>query len=188
MYLKQLPYFLCLVVGLSSCNEPVPRRPVKVKSGHFFKESAARSKKLLEQEEKQIQQIIAKDTLNTYHHTASGSWFYYDQKTEEEAYSPQTDDLVTMTYNILSLDNDTIYSQTDIGIITYKVDKQELFQGLRNSVKLLKEKETATFLFPSSLAYGYHGDNDKIGISEPLKSTISILKIEKQADKESEIQ
>lgn len=48
--------------------------------------------------------------------------------------------------------------------------------------KLLKEKETATFLFPSSLAFGYHGDNDKIGANIPLKTTISILEIKKQND------
>jgi FKBP-type peptidyl-prolyl cis-trans isomerase len=62
------------------------------------------------------------------------------------------------------------------------VDKQNLFPGLRNSIKLLREGETATFLFPSSMAFGYHGDNNKIGTNIPLKSTITLLKIEKQKD------
>ena len=70
----------------------------------------------------------------------------------------------------------------EVGLSKYKVDKQELFPGLRNSVKLLKENETATFLFPSSLGYGYPGDGDKIGINMPLKSTIAVVKIEKQND------
>ncbi len=82
----------------------------------------------------------------------------------------------------MSFSNDTIYPREEIGIIKYKVDKQELFPGLRNSIKLLKEMETATFMFPSSLAYGYHGDNNKIGINVPIKSTITLLKIEKQQD------
>ena len=82
----------------------------------------------------------------------------------------------------MTFENDTLYSNEDIGIIKYKVDKQELFQGLRNSVKLLKENETATFLFPSSLAYGYHGDDKKIGVSVPIRVTISLLEIEKQND------
>jgi FKBP-type peptidyl-prolyl cis-trans isomerase len=60
------------------------------------------------------------------------------------------------------------------------VDKQELFMGLRDAVKLLKEGERATFLFPSSLAFGYHGDNNKIGTNVPLKSTVTLLKIEQQ--------
>lgn len=173
---------LFLLVVMVSCGGPEPRRPLKVKSGGFFKESVERSKKLLAQEEKMIQEIIQKDTLHEYKPSASGSWFYYEERNERAEYTPKTDDLVTMTYNVIGFDNDTIYSKADIGTLQYKVDKQELFPGLRNSVKLLKEGETATFLFPSSLAYGYHGDNKKIGINVPIKSTLSILKIEKNRD------
>jgi gliding motility-associated peptidyl-prolyl isomerase len=88
-----------------------------------------------------------------------------------------------LSYNILSLNNDTIYSKEEIGTLTYKVDKQELFQGLRDAIKLLKENEKATFLFPSSLAFGYHGDNDRIDSNLPIKSTIEIFKIEQKQDK-----
>ncbi len=174
-------YVACLLcfIGLSSCSGPEPRRPVEVKSGSFFKQSVERSKQLLAQEEKAIQEIIKEDSLQEYTHSASGSWYYFDVKNQHAAYKPQPDDLVTMTYNMVNFNNDTIYSNEDIGMLKYKVDKQELFGGLRNSVKLLKEGETATFLFPSSLAYGYHGDNKKIGINVPVKSTVSILKIEK---------
>ena len=76
--------------------------------------------------------------------------------------------------------NDTIYSQEEIGQLSYKVDKQELFKGLRDAVKILKENEKATFLFPSSLAFGYHGDNERINSNVPIKSTIEILKIKQK--------
>jgi len=147
-----------------------------------MKESVERNKILLAQEEAIIKEIMAKDSLHIYQSSASGSWFYYDIQNEKADYNPKPNDVVTFTYNIVSLDNDTIYSMKELGIQKYKVDKQELFPGLRNSIKLLKEKETATFLFPSSLGYGYHGDNNKIGHNIPLKSTISILNIEKQKD------
>ena len=165
-----------------SCGGPEPRRPIKVRTGSFMKESVERNKILLAQEEGIIKQIMAKDSLHTYHSSASGSWFYYDIQNEKGDYYPKPNDLVTFTYNIVSFDNDTIYSIKELGIQKYKVDKQELFPGLRNRIKLLKEKETATFLFPSSLGYGYHGDNNKIGHNIPIKSTISILDIEKQKD------
>ncbi len=171
-----------MVLGLLSCGGPEPRRPVEVKSGSFFKVSVKRSKELLEKEEKRIQEIIDKDSANQYLHSAAGSWYRLDVVNPEAEYTPQPDDLVVMTYNVVGLNNDTIYTKDDIGVLTYKVDKQELFPGLRNSVKLLKEGETATFLFPSSLAYGYHGDDEKIGVNVPVKVTISILKIEKHRD------
>ncbi len=169
-----------LLIALSSCSGPEPRKPVQTKSGSFFKASVERSRKLLEAEERKIQDIIKNDSLKHYNQSASGSWFHYLAVNDTISYTPQTDDLVVMNYDILTLDNETIYSRKEIGVVTYKVDRQELFQGLRDAVKLLKEHERATFLFPSSLAYGYHGDENKIGSNVPLKATITILQIEKQ--------
>ncbi len=169
---------LCLI--LTACNGPEPRKPIQTKSGSFFKESVERSKKLLQLEEQKIQDIIKIDSLKHYNHTASGSWYHYWSINDSTEYTPKTDDLVVFTYDLLTLDNDTLYSTKDIGVVTYKVDKQELFPGLRNAVVLLKENEKATFLFPSSLAFGYHGDNNRIGTNVPLKSTLTVLKIEKQ--------
>lgn len=173
---------ILLLLGFLSCKGPEPRRPIEVKSGSFFKGSVERSKQLLAKEEKKIQESIGRDTAYQYVQSAAGSWYRLEIANEDAVYTPQPDDLVVLTYNIMDLNNDTIYSKEDIGILTYKVDKQELFPGLRHSVKLLKEGETGTFLFPSSLAYGYHGDNEKIGVNVPIKSTISILKIEKNRD------
>lgn len=173
-----LGILICLL--LTACKEPEPRRPIQTKSGSFFKESVERSKKLLQIEEQKIQDIIKIDSLKHYNHTASGSWYHYWAINDSTEYTPKTDDLVVFTYDLLTLDNDTLYSQDDIGVVTYKVDKQELFSGLRNAVVLLKENEKATFLFPSSIGFGYHGDNNRIGTNVPLKSTVTILKIEKQ--------
>lgn len=173
---------LFIVIICINCGGPEPRRPVEVKSGSFFTTSIERSKQLLKREEERIQEIIKEDTAHEYVHSATGSWYRLDVMNDDTDYTPQPDDLVTLSYNIVGFDNDTLYSTDEIGIITYKVDKQELFPGLRNSVKLLKEGETATFLFPSSLAYGYHGDENKIGVNIPIKSTVSLLKIEKHRD------
>ncbi|MFC2148201.1 gliding motility-associated peptidyl-prolyl isomerase GldI [Bacteroidota bacterium] len=170
------------IVFLIACGETEPRRPVKTKSGSLINASVQRNIELLNQEEQVIKQIIANDTLHHYLASATGSWYFYSAINEESDYTPLSDDLVTLSYNLVSLENDTIYSMEEIGIIKYKVDKQELFPGLRSSVKLLKENETATFFFPSAMAYGYHGDNNKIGPNVALKSTIRILKIDKQKE------
>ncbi len=175
--MKKISLLLCILLGFS-CQEPQPRRPVKVSSGTFIKESAERNRKLLALEEEMIRQVIQKDSLKEYYPTAEGSWYTYDLRNEVVDYTPQTDDLVRFTYDLLTLENDTIYSRGEIGLQTYKVDKQELFPGLRNSIKLLKEGETATFYFPSSLGYGYLGDKNKIGVNVPLKAVITIFEIE----------
>lgn len=171
-----------VLVGLLGCQGPEPRRPVKVNTGSTFRASIERTRALLAKEEQMIQNIIAKDSLHHYLETATGSWYYYNVKEQSEAPTVGPTDWVTLTYNVVTFDNDTLYRMKDIGIRQFRADKLSLFPGLRNSVPLLKERETATFLFPSSLAYGYHGDNQKIGTNVPLKSTLTILKIEKQQD------
>lgn len=172
---------LILLIGIVGCQGPEPRKPVKVNSGSSFKASIERTRAILAHEEQMIQRIIANDSVHTYKQSSAGSWYYYNVK-DEGALSIEPTDLVTLTYNVVSFSNDTIYRMKDIGIKKFLASKLGLFPGLRNSVTMLKENETATFIFPSSLGYGYHGDKDKIGINIPLKSTLTILKIEKQQD------
>lgn len=176
---KTLPLYLLIVLFLS-CEGPQARRPVEVKSGSFLKLSADRNKKLLEQEEAAMDMIASRDSLHEYLSSSSGFRYYYDRALPGDGYRPKPDDLVTLTYNLRTWDEDTLYRQDEIGVIRYKVDKQELFPGLRYGVKLLRQGEAATFLFPSSLSYGYHGDDERIGPNVPLKATVEILKIEPQ--------
>ena len=164
------------------CGEPGARWPVEAKSGSFLKLSAERNRRLLEQEEALMAQLMARDSAHTYLESASGTHFYYEVKAGITGYKPQPDDLVTLRYNLATWNDEPLYTEEEIGTLRYKVDKQELFPGLRNSVKLLQEGETAVFLFPSSLGYGYHGDNDRIGPNLPLKSRITLLKIEKNTE------
>ena len=177
-------YFLVITVLLfiSGCGGPEPRRPVEVKSGSFIRESVERNRALLAQEEQLIKAIISADTTRQYTTTDFGAWYSYTTQNQEDSYQPKEGDIVTMNYDILSLQNDTIYSTEEIGEVLYNVDREEIFNGLRLGVKLLKEGERATFLFPSHLAFGYHGDNDKIGPNVPLKSNVIILKIEQTQD------
>ncbi len=174
--------FIFLAISLVQCGGPEPRRPVEVKTGSFIKESVERNRELLAKEEQLIKAIMESDSLKQFRTTDFGAWYYYDTEVTQDVEMPEANDEITISYNILSLENDTIYSSNEIGNIQIKVDREELFPGLRMGLKLLKKGETATFLFPSHLAYGYHGDNQKIGANIPIKSTVSILEIEKPKD------
>lgn len=173
---------IALLVTAMGCGEPEVRWPVSRQGGSFLKLSAERNKRLLEREQALLDQIIEADSQHTWQTSESGSRYYYLQQVPGDGYTPRPDDLVTLTYDIRTWDNDTIYRETEIGLVRYKVDKQELFPGLRNSVKLLQEGESAVFYFPSSLAFGYHGDQERIGPNLPVQSTLTIIEIEKQSD------
>ena len=96
---------------------------------------------------------------------------------KEATYKPAFGDIVDFTYSLSDIYGKEIYSKEDTKVITYYVDKQELFQGLRQAIKLLKENEEAVFFFPSEIAFGYHGDKEKIGVNKPIRAQVHILKI-----------
>lgn len=171
-----------LLVFALGCGDAEVRWPVTRQGGSFLKLSAERNKRLLEQEQALLDQIIQADSQHTWLSSESGSRYYYLQQAPGDGYTPRPDDLVTLTYDIRTWGNDTIYREAEIGLVRYKVDKQELFPGLRNSVKLLQEGESAVFFYPSSLAFGYHGDQERIGPNLPVQSTLTIINIEKQSD------
>jgi gliding motility-associated peptidyl-prolyl isomerase len=178
--MKILISCLSVLMMLLSCKKQEPRWPVSTRSGSFLKQSAERNRVLLEQEEALMEEIIALDSSVTYLESAFGSPYYFEIKNPDAGYTPQPEDEVSLTYSLFSWANDTLYRQEEIGTISYIVDREALFPGLRQAVKVLQEGETAVFLFPSSLGYGYHGDNNRIGTNMPLKCRLTLLSIKNQ--------
>ncbi|MGS2739766.1 gliding motility-associated peptidyl-prolyl isomerase GldI [Sinomicrobium sp. M5D2P17] len=176
-FTRPLCTLLLSLFMFTGCKEPEARRPVAVKTGEFFRKSVERNKELLEKEQVLIKELIRKDSVHVYRSSPNGYWYYYQQKDSMGAYMPQPDDLILINYDIRYLNDSIIYSKEEIGQVRFKVDKEDLFPGLRTAVKLLKKGETATFMFPSSLAFGYHGDENRIGVNIPVKSTITLLDI-----------
>ena len=77
------------------------------------------------------------------------------------------------------MNGNIIYTELELRPQTYRVDKeQKMMIGLRDGIKLMSKKETVTFLFPSHVAYGYHGDNRRIGHNEPLICTVTLTNFE----------
>lgn len=177
---KKIILFGIILINVVSCSEQEARPPKTRKTGTFIKESANRNKTLIAQEEAIIQNIIQKDTAHTYIASKNGFWYFYEQTIFEEVYTPQKGDTLNFTYDISKIDGNIIYAKEEIGLQQYIVDKQQIISGLRNALRLMKKGETITCLFPSHVAYGYHGDNKKIGTSVPIKSTITLLNIKKE--------
>ncbi|MFM1877571.1 MAG: hypothetical protein RLZZ241_437 [Bacteroidota bacterium] len=167
---------------LLGCKQTEVRWPVSTRSGSFLQISASRNKQLLAEEEAQMAQIIAQDSTHTFYESAIGSPYYYELQVTEGGYTPLPGDRVTLTYNLMTWNNDTLYSESEIGTLHYVVDREALFPGLRQAVKLLQEGETAVFLFPSSMGYGYLGDKNRIGSNVPLKCKVSLFQIEKLSE------
>jgi gliding motility-associated peptidyl-prolyl isomerase len=166
---------LCTV----SCNSPQARLPVTKKSGTFIKESAERNKKLNESEHQIIQDLIKKNDTS-FLRSDSGFYYAYKLQNETDGYTPQFGDLVNFNYNIKDLNGGIIYSEEELQTQNYLMDKQRLFTGLREGLKLMKEGEQVTFIFPSQVAFGYYGDENKIGMNTPIICDVKINSITKK--------
>lgn len=171
-------YFLLFTFCMISCKSPAPRKPVVSKSSTFINESIERNKKIYEKEKVFIENMITKDTVNTYLASESGFWYYYTKKDSVDKPTPLFGNKVSFTYDVTDLNGKAIYSKKDLGLQKYTIDQEELFSGLREGLKLMKTGEEITFIFPSQMAYGFIGDNNRIGINVPIVCNVTLKSID----------
>lgn len=176
--------FMMLLAGLMlfSCKSPEARRPVTQKSGSYINESIERNRKIVAEEEARIRKIIEKDSTHEYISSPNGFWYYYNKKDTTSTKTPEFGDIVEFDYSLQTLDGNNIYTDEEIAPRTYIMDQEQLFSGLRQGLKLMKEGETVTFIFPSHKAFGYYGDKKRIGSDVPVISKVSLMSITEEND------
>ena len=183
MYKKILTYLFFSLTAIISCknnNQSSARKPVSHNKKIGDEKSVNLSKNLKEKEEEYIKKMISTDSIHHYINSGHGFWYYYVKQNIQDSIFPKTGDKVTLNYEIRDLSDNIIYSSEEIGKKSYYVNHENKFRGFIEAVPLLKTNEEAWFLFPSNAAYGFHGDEKKIGQNIPLKIRIKIYQIEKQ--------
>jgi gliding motility-associated peptidyl-prolyl isomerase len=150
------------------------RRPISQASGTFMKKSAERNKKLIATEEGQIEALIKSNPKIKYLASTKGYWYTYVTQNIQDTLTPKKGDVAFFDYEIKDLKGNVIYSELELRPQTYAVDKQNIMTGLREGIKLMHKNEKVIFLFPSHIAFGYHGDNKKIGTNQPLMCTVTL--------------
>lgn len=169
---------LILLLVMFSCVNNKPRRPIAPKpSTTIFSNTTKELKKLNKVEDDKIKVLIENDSTRTYIKSQYGFWYTYEKQVNEELATPKESDVVEIKYNIKDLKDNLIYSEQELGLLTYKVDKEDFISGLQRGIKLMKTGETITFVLPSYTAFGITGDGNKIGINTSIKSTVTLLNI-----------
>lgn len=182
-------FFLSILA--SSCKQHQnARKPISQTSGSFMKKSIARNKKLVANEETQIETLIKSNPNVKYIASKKGYWYTYVTKNEIDSLTPKKGDVAFFDYEIKDLKGTVIYSELELRPQIYYVDKQNIMMGLRDGIKLMRKNEKVSFLFPSNMGYGYHGDEKKIGTNQPLICTVTLRDFKSEAvyKKESEAQ
>ena len=177
--MNKLIVLLFAFACIFACKTPEARKPETVKTGSFIEESATRNKKLYEAEEKAIEAYISAQDTKQFTASEYGFWVAKDSIVvgAEVSKLPEFSDIINFDFNISSLNDQTIYTASELKNRNYAMDQEELFTGLREGLKLMKAGETYTFIFPSQKAYGYYGDENKIGRNTPLISQVTVNSI-----------
>lgn len=166
---------LFLLLMVSSCKQhQEARRPISQASGSFMKKSVVRNKKLVAGEEDLIKKLMKSNPEVDYLSSSKGYWYSYETANEVDTLTPKRGDVAFFDYEIKDLKGAIIYSELELRPQIYYVDKQEIMMGLRDGIKLMHKNEKVSFIFPSHMGYGYHGDNKRIGVNEPLICTVTL--------------
>lgn len=168
-----------IILLFFSCGSPAPRKPIVRKSSSLMDASVLFNKQLNEAEETIFKNYIKQDSTHTYITSSKGFWYTYNMKAKS-VYLPKFGDELHYTFDVYNVDNTIIYSAEEVGKQIYVVDQQEIIEGLRDGLKLMKEGEIVTFLFPSHKVYSYLGDSKKIGINHQLIYKVQLNKINKK--------
>jgi gliding motility-associated peptidyl-prolyl isomerase len=171
-----------LFVIFSCQNSQVARKPISQSSGSFMKESVDRNKKLIAGEEEEIARVIRQNKKIKFIASSKGYWYAYATVNPKDSLTPKKGDVALFDYEVKDLKGRIIYSKNELGPQTYFVDKQNIMAGLREGIKLMHRKEKINFLFTSHIAYGYHGDNNKIGTNKPLLCIVTLRDFMSEAD------
>lgn len=172
-YLIVITLFLSGLI--SSCKQhQEARRPISHTSGTFMKKSVARNKKLIATEEDQIKTLMKSKPTVEYFSSSKGYWYSYEIKNDIDTLTPKKGDVAYFDYEIKDLEGNIIYSELELKPQVYHIDKQDIMMGLRDGIKLMHKNEKVNFLFPSHMGFGYHGDNKKIGVNQPLLCTVTL--------------
>ena len=126
-------------------------------------------------EELMIRKSANYDSIFTFLNSQKGFLYAYVKKVSENEPLPQKGTRLRFTYKIEDLNKKILYTKNELGIVDYLVDKENILPALREGVKIMRPKEIVVFLFPSYLCFGYQGDGNKVGVSQPLRYTIERL-------------
>ncbi|MEH0008045.1 MAG: FKBP-type peptidyl-prolyl cis-trans isomerase [Flavobacteriales bacterium] len=90
---------------------------------------------------------------------------------------PRAGETVGVDCDIRNLKGEIIYGTDQNRSRQIKLDGQGFIYGLNEGIKLLKVGDSAIFLIPSHMAFGFRGDGDRIAPNTPLVVHLKLKQI-----------
>ena len=169
-----------MLLTAASCKNLEAREPMERKTSTTTDFSIELNKQRNAAEEKSIEQLIAADSLE-FQRSRYGFYYSFIVQDSVAGEQPEYGDRITFEYDVKALNGDIIYGKDELSPVTKSLEQEYgIFRGLREGLKLMQVNDEVVFYFPSYTAYGFYGDENRIGLHTPIKSRVKLLNIVKQ--------
>ena len=176
--MKRFNFILCSLMFLliASCSqEPVRNQP----SAKELKE------KLIEHNQKKVRtedEIIDSFVNENYpqaQKTETGLRYLIFPASNRSDLKPGKSQQVTIDYDIELLNGNVIYSTKKEGLPEkFRIEHEDAPPGLHEGLQIMHLGDSAVFILPSHLGYGFTGDQQAIGKNAILVYKIVLIEIE----------
>ncbi len=155
-----------LFIISSGCNQTSTSNNTLEKENKISEKSLIKANRYLVRTEKEsIDNYIRRHKLNM---KSTGTGLRYMIIKHGKGPKAKKGDIVVLDYTVQSITGDTIYSSRNSGPKIFKIGHGGVESGLEEGILLLKKGDQAKFILPSHLAFGLHGDDNKIPPQSPI--------------------
>jgi gliding motility-associated peptidyl-prolyl isomerase len=170
----QVVVFL-LAITMVSCNRTTQKNePENLSQGQVTAKLLEANKASIAFENEQIVKLIAS---NGWKMSETPTGLRYQFIEEGSSVKSVTGQLVTIEYEVKLISNEVIYSSEKNGPKVFRIGSGGVESGLEEGILLLGLGDKARFIFPSYLAHGLSGDQDRIPPKATLIYTVKVINL-----------
>lgn len=161
---------LLLLIAFFSCGEK-PNQPVPVTKNEMKSSMEKANRYLLNEEEEEIGDYVRRHGLEM---VSTGTGLRYQILKQGTGNQVKKGDKVSLEYELHNLAGNLIYSSENDGVKMFVVGEGGVESGLDEVMNYLHYGDVAKLIIPFHLAYGLHGDDNRIPEYTTLVYTIKI--------------
>ena len=169
-YCKYL--MLLFLISFFACGEKTPKQQNPVSKSEMKNSMETANRYLLNEEEEDIANYIKRHELEL---VTTGTGLRYQILKQGSEKQIEKGEKVTLEYELHSIAGDLIYSSDNDGVKSFVVGEGSVESGLEEAMTYLHRGDLAKLILPFHLAYGLHGDDNRIPEYATLVYTIKII-------------
>ena len=163
---------MLLLFSAFSCEEKPQPQPSPISKNEMKNSMETANRYLLNEEEEDIANYIKRHGLEM---TSTGTGLRYQILKQGSEKRIEKGEKVTLEYELGSIAGDLFYSSEEDGVKSFVVGEGGVESGLDEAMTYLHWGDQAKLIIPFHLAYGLHGDDNRIPEYATLVYTIKVI-------------